>query len=122
MAIPLSIRTKCATRREEDDDPIDDNFVYTTLIELKEILNKNWREFQDVLPRRWADRKKEFLSALCRLNGIRNAVMHPVKNRQWTEDDFDFVRDFKPGLHEFIENYRRDREAIKKGTGGMELV
>ena len=39
--IPSGIRSKCATRREEDEDPSDQPFAYTDLIDLAKIVNKN---------------------------------------------------------------------------------
>ena len=98
--VPVPIRKDCHARREEDDDPVNDPFAYTTFINLKSILEKNWSSFAELLPKRWAHNKKDFLKAFDRLNGIRNAVMHPVKKRAWTEDDFEFVRDFHSGLCE----------------------
>jgi len=98
QGVPLRVRQECQGRREEDEDPVEDPFAYTTLINLKQIMEKHWAGFLDALPQHWAQNKKELLQALDRLNSIRNAVMHPVKKRQWTEDDFEFVRAFKRGL------------------------
>lgn len=95
--VPVNVRKECVVRREEDDDPIDDEFAYTTLIHLKVIIDKNWNLFKDAFPKRWANQKQDFLRACDRLNLIRNAVMHPVKKRTWTETDFEFVRDFARG-------------------------
>jgi hypothetical protein len=92
--VPLKIRKDCVDRQEEDDDPIDEKYAYTTLIHLKEILDKNWMAFKNVLPKQWADKKPEFLGEFNQLNAIRNAVMHPVKKRSWSKDEFEFVRDF----------------------------
>lgn len=89
--VPMAIRIKCQGRREEDEDPSDSPLQYTTLIELSQVISANWNHFCDELPRPYrADRsllKKDFL----RLNRIRNTVMHPVKRRYWTEDDFQFA-------------------------------
>lgn len=89
--IPQAIRTKCQKRREEDEEPSDLAFQYTDLIDLYEIMAKNWPQFQNRLPEEYRrDRtllKKDFV----RLNGIRNAVMHPVKRRLWSESDFQFA-------------------------------
>jgi hypothetical protein len=41
------------------------------------------------------NQKKDLLEWLLRLNRIRNAVMHPVRNTVISEDDFEFVRDFE---------------------------
>lgn len=90
--IPVKIRSKCASRREEDDDPCEEPYAYTTLIDLSTIISKNWRLFQSAVPKEYATNHKKLEADLIRLNGIRNAVMHPVKKRKWTEDDFEFVR------------------------------
>jgi len=90
--IPGSIRGKCALRREEDDEPCQAPYAYTTLIDLSTVISKNWTLFQSAVPREYAANRKQLESDLIRLNRIRNAVMHPVKERKWTEDDFEFVR------------------------------
>jgi hypothetical protein len=96
--VPLNVREDCALARQRDDDPIDDEFSYTTLINLKAVIDKHWSVFKSALPKHWADNKPALIQAFNRLNIIRNAVMHPVKKRPWTQDDFDFVRDFRRGL------------------------
>lgn len=98
--VPVSIRKDCVVRREEDDDPIGDDFAYTTFIHLKKILDDNWTTFKDVFPKRWANDKQKLLAGLNKLNTIRNAVMHPVKKRTWTEENFELVRCFHRGLRE----------------------
>jgi len=100
--IPSNIRVKCATRREEDDQPCEAAYAYTTLIELSVVISKNWAMFQPILPKEYAGDKRPLERDLIRLNGIRNAVMHPVKERTWTESDFEFVRRFS-GLFKAIE-------------------
>jgi hypothetical protein len=46
------------------------------------------------LPKGAADDKSRFLDKIIKLNHIRNGVMHPVKNIEFTEKDFKFVQDF----------------------------
>lgn len=89
--IPSAIRIKCVSRREEDEDPADP-FSYTTLIDLLSIISNNWPLFQTEVPDAYRSDRKKLASVLVRLNGIRNSVMHPVKKRKWSEDDFTFVR------------------------------
>lgn len=89
--ISSSIRVKCVSRREEDIDPAD-QFAYTTLIDLLEVISKNWPLFQGEIPEKYRPNRKQLESDLARLNRIRNSVMHPVKDRKWSEDDFVFVR------------------------------
>jgi hypothetical protein len=98
--IPDRIRADCAAVRERDQDPADDAYCYTTLINLREILDKQWNVLGPRLPKRIQSDKKEFLDALKRLNGIRNAVMHPVRNDRFTDDDFEFVRSLEHQLGE----------------------
>ena len=92
--VPVSVRKNCVQSREEDPDPIDDVFAYTTFINLSEIVDKTWSLFAPLLPKTWASNRKGLMTDLTRLNGIRNAVMHPVKNKRWNEGDFSFVETF----------------------------
>jgi hypothetical protein len=89
--IPSAIRVKCVSRREEDQDPAE-QFAYTTLIDLRTVISGNWRLFQNEIPEQYRSDRRKLESDLTRLNGIRNFVMHPVKEKKWTDDDFIFVR------------------------------
>ena len=42
-AIPVTIRTKCQTRREEDTEPSAEPYLYTDLVDLTEIADKQWQ-------------------------------------------------------------------------------
>jgi len=90
--IPKNIRKECVSRREEDDEPSDVPFAYTTLIDLSTVISKNWSLFQSEVPKNYRVDRKRLEGDLVRLNQIRNAVMHPVKERKWSEDEFVFVR------------------------------
>jgi len=94
IGVPESVRKDCVLSKEQDPEPVEDNFCYTTLIHLKLILEKQWGGFENYLPKLVVKQKKDFLSELGRLNHIRNAVMHPVKGLPLTENDFQFVRKF----------------------------
>ena len=59
---------------------------------LSETVSKGWALFQSELPEGYRADRKRFTRDLVRLNHIRNSVMHPVKERKWSEDDFFFVR------------------------------
>lgn len=85
------IRKACAQIREDDCEPADDNFAYTTLIQLAKIIDRNWNLFRSQLPSELAQDKKQLLREFSRLNSLRNAVMHPVKGKTWGRDDFEFV-------------------------------
>ena len=93
--IPLNIRQRCQFRREEDDQPSDSGFAYTNLIDLSVIITKNWTLFQSDLHVDYRSNKKRLQHDFVELNEIRKAVMHPVKQRKWTENDFYFVRRFR---------------------------
>ena len=90
--IPEQIRSKCVSRREEDGDPADSPYAYTTLIDLVVVVSKNWPLFQRVLPEHYRVNRKQFESDLTLLNRIRNSVMHPAKQRRWSKEDFAHVR------------------------------
>lgn len=88
---PEATRKNCQIRREEDN-PQDEPYYYTTLIELKSIIDGNWRIFSTALPKSLAANKQDTLQKLQRANGIRNRVMHPVKPISAYEEDFRFLR------------------------------
>lgn len=90
--VPDRIRADCAATRERDPEPAKDAYGYTTLLNLREILDKQWGVLSPHLPKSIQSDKKAFLDRLKRLNGIRNAVMHPVRNDDFSDDDFEFVR------------------------------
>ena len=90
--IPSNIRVKCASRREEDEEPCETPYAYTTLIDLSAVVSKNWSLFRSRVPKNYRANRKQLESDFVRLNRIRNSVMHPVKERKWSEDDFEFVR------------------------------
>jgi hypothetical protein len=92
QGVPSNIRAKCATRREEDEEPCECAYAYTTLIDLSALILKNWQAFSGVLPKEYAANRGQIERDLIRLNRIRNSIMHPVKERKWSEDDFEFVR------------------------------
>jgi len=92
QGVSAEIREKCAGRREWDDEPNDSMFSYADLIDLSKVINRNWSHFRDVLPKDYSSDRRRVERDLHRLNKLRNTVMHPVKGRKWTEDDFLFVR------------------------------
>lgn len=95
--VPVSVRTKCATRREEDPDRLEP-WRYQDLLDLSKTIEKNWKFFKHTLPKYMRANRSRLLRGLSRLNRIRNAVMHPVKKRSWSRDDFAFVRKFRDQL------------------------
>jgi hypothetical protein len=100
--VSVAIRKKCQDRREGDEEPCDSPLQYTTLIELAQIIADKWTLFQDLLPEKYGSNRKILVADFARLNWIRNAVMHPVKRRRWSENDFQFAQTF----HEAFKQYR----------------
>ena len=111
--IPDRIRADCAAVRERDPEPADDAYCYTTLINLREILDKQWTVLGPRLPKKIQSDKKEFLEALKRLNGIRNAVLHPVRSDRFTDDDFEFVRSLEHQLGELRVDTRPSESPLQ---------
>jgi hypothetical protein len=99
--VPVQIRKKCQERREEDEEPCDSPFQYTTLIELSQIIKKNWSLFQTKLPKGYSADGAIIAKDLTRLNRIRNAVMHPVKRRRWSEGDFQFASKLRTAFQSY---------------------
>lgn len=92
QGIQEDIRKKCKIRLEEDPKPSSSAFNYTDMLDLSKIISKNWSLFQNLLPRNYCANHKALESDFVRLNLIRNEVMHPVKNKNWSKDDFQFVK------------------------------
>jgi hypothetical protein len=90
--VPEATRKSCQIKREEDSNPLDDPYHYTTIIDLKSIIDKNWLIFAAALPKPLASNKQDLLQKLLGLNEVRNRVMHPVKPIMAYEDDYKFVR------------------------------
>jgi predicted transcriptional regulator len=98
--VPDSIRAECAALLEKDPEPSEEPYRYTHLINLREILDKKWSVLSKYMPKALLNGKKDLLERLLRLNRIRNAVMHPVRNTIISEEDFEFVRDLESDLAE----------------------
>ncbi len=96
--VPDNIRAECAALLEKDPEPAEEPYSYTHLINLREILDKRWPVLSKYMPSHLLNRKKDLLERLLRLNRIRNAVMHPVRNTVLSEDEFEFVRDLEHDL------------------------
>lgn len=97
--IPAAIRANCAALRETDPDPAPEPFNYTMFIQLKEIFEFQWELLSGILSKEMQGNRKEFRSALDRLNIIRNCVMHPVRMAHMQDDDFAFVDGFARSLN-----------------------
>ncbi len=100
--VPLSIRQECAKRRESTirkQEP----YNYTDLVDLKQILDKNWSAFQRDFRKieRYYRSKREFLGALQVLNEVRNMVMHPVRGASPTQEELMLLRTLHAAVLEF---------------------
>ena len=98
--VPLTIRQKCAQRREEDPRR-EPPYNQTDLLDLKDIMDKNWQHFEADFQKVKGQfkSKKQFLGNLERLNEIRKTVMHPVRGNL-TEAD----RAFADQMREVVES------------------
>ena len=96
--VPQSIRVRCATRREEDDEPVDEPYAYTDLLDLSKITEKEWKPIRLKLPKEVAANRTLFVAHLEKLNRIRRLVMHPVRGPSPSEEDFQFVHNLKREL------------------------
>ncbi|MDQ3070037.1 MAG: helix-turn-helix domain-containing protein [Acidobacteriota bacterium] len=97
--VPAGVRAECAALYEHDPDPAPDAFGYTSMIHLREILDKRWDVLAPAFPGPLQADRKKLLSDLVTLNRIRNAVMHPVRRAAFTDREFLFIRDFARRLH-----------------------
>jgi len=93
QGIPEPIRKNCVIRQEEDAEPVSDPYCYTELMDLWQILDKQWTVLNKVLPEEITKNKQDLRRKMVRLNTIRRNVMHPVRGVVPSEDDFEFVRD-----------------------------
>lgn len=96
--VPLNIRQKCVSRREEDDEPLSDPFRYSDIVDLRSIVEKQWSVIAERLPGQAASDKKRLSADLVKLNQIRKLVMHPVRGGIPSEEDFEFLRSLRTRL------------------------
>ena len=96
--IPESVRKSCVVRQEGDPEPVDDPYCYTELLDLWQILDKQWNVLSKVLPKGITKSKKDLRRKMAHLNTIRRNVMHPVRGITPSEEDFEFIREFKEQL------------------------
>jgi len=89
--VPINTRIACATKREEDGLK-EEAYNYTGLIDLKTIIEKNWKIFDKRLPliKDYCKSKRDFLSRVAICNETRKKVMHPVR-MLITENDTEFL-------------------------------
>lgn len=92
QGIPRDVRIKAQSRREEDNaaEP-SEPFGYTDLIDLRLILDRQWKILAPYLPPKARGDRPALLDDLLRLNQIRRVIMHPVRGTVPDEDDLDFL-------------------------------
>src|SRR5690606_23279199 len=83
--VPANVRAECAALLEHDPEPAAHPFSYTTLIHLREILDKRWKVLASAFPPAIQPDRKTLAADLVTLNRIRNAVMHPVRRATFTD-------------------------------------
>ncbi len=98
--VPANVRAECAALYEHDPEPAPDAYGYTSLIHLREILEKRWDVLAPALPPALRTDRKKLLADLVTVNRIRNAVMHPVRRAAFTDREFLFLRDFLKRLRD----------------------
>jgi hypothetical protein len=97
--VPEKVRVSCVTAREQSEDNAEP-YGFTTLLHLRDILDKQWALFSKRLPEETTRDKKQFMKDLEQLNAIRNRVMHPTRLRNIVDDDFEFAREMHRRLRE----------------------
>ena len=105
--VPSTVRTKCATRREEEKG-IHDAEQYLDLIDYKTIAlaSSHWSKiFQKyfVIDDQQGDKKKK-LAWMDKLNDIRKIESHPERGLL-TTDQVDFVKNLHVRLEKNLEGY-----------------
>ncbi len=99
QGIPRDVRIKTQSRREEDDAPQpSEPYGYTDLIDLRLILDRQWKILAPYLPPRVRGDRRLLLDELLRLNHLRRIIMHPVRGSLPTEDDLDFLHHMRKRL------------------------
>jgi hypothetical protein len=92
--LPPTIRKQCQNKKEDDPERHEDPYSYTTFIDLHDIFKEHWTHLSKNFPGHVRANRKEFLSGLQTLNGLRNRVMHPVREYRPTQADFKSVSTF----------------------------
>jgi hypothetical protein len=102
--VSVEIRKICAARREDDAKP-QDIYAYIDLIDLKEILHKQWKLFHPRLRpgKRWFTDKPELMGSLVDLNELRKRIMHPARRYECDEADLALLSRFKDAFQAVVE-------------------
>jgi hypothetical protein len=97
-AIPVEVKEKCEKRRHHDKDPADHPYSYTTFLHLKDIVESNWRIFENYLPEAESADRRALVDALFAANIVRNKVMHPVRQDIPSDEEFQCVLELRDRL------------------------
>jgi len=99
ILVPLEIRKACWARLEEHLQASQHSsglewFHFTTMIELKKILDKNKSLLNDLhstLPKHVRGKPKNIMMLLDKVNQIRNIIMHPTKPIMLSESEHNLI-------------------------------
>ena len=96
--VPVTMRQKCATRCEEEANRCPKE-AYLDLIDLKNIMQKEWKHFETCfLSVGIKGGKEKSLAWMDRLNTLRRLVAHPIKlevsGYQFSEEDRAFLTEW----------------------------
>ena len=91
QGVPQQVRSKCAMRSEEIGQVEVDLWKMTDLLDLWDVMEKQWKVFGQLFRAPDTPGKRELASDFRRINEVRNRVMHPVRETPPEEDDFSFV-------------------------------
>lgn len=101
LTLQVSRMGAAAEKRELDEDPDEEiiPYPYTTLINLSDIIAKQWGWISQRLPAAASKNKNDLLKDFRSINQIRNRIMHPLRSKHTPSDeDYRFVRTFHQKL------------------------
>jgi len=89
--VPVAVRKVCALRREEYAGALLEPWRFMDLVNLWEIIDAGWKQFQDVFRPPETKDKPSLKRDMLALNDLRNRIAHPVRETPPTEADFEHV-------------------------------
>lgn len=93
-----TVKQKCIEYAGGGPRSIEDLYLYTTFIHLKDIIDKRWSVLEPRLPENLARDKHRLIQALQDANEIRNKVMHPVRGLSLSDSEFHLIRQLRDDL------------------------
>ncbi|MFC2045905.1 hypothetical protein ACFLTC_00070 [Chloroflexota bacterium] len=95
QGVPEKVREGCLGRQgRKGAHP----YSYTTFLNLKDILEDNWSTFARYLPEDETVDRRGLMDAFFAVNRVRNKVMHPIRERIPSDEDFKSVRQLRRRL------------------------